>query len=300
VNDYRFFDALREFSDVYVYGAILTALIVLIVLGRYVIRSIVNRRVKSIQSGAAMTFDDVKRMREKGMIDEEEYKRVRSRLAQSELKARTGAGGKSAAEILATIERNPEAARELIPPSGERARAAMAGLGRKGDAAESGDTGASETPIVESAPRAPSAPSAAKTPEQFEWGDPIPKSAREAPDRPKPEPTKRAPTPAPQAANRMPKVKDDSLIAPRAPDWFETQTPPPARRTPPTEPMATPPIENELPKPNVAPAPSITSPDPPAPEKQTRDLDALLARGLISREEYDRFVAFFDKAGESE
>ncbi len=214
---------LDYFNNLYFrYGGFGVLLIVILFLLRLLIRSAVNKRVKSIHADG-MGFMDVEQMRKKGLITEEEYKGVRKRLAERQLKQmKEQEESKKTVELLHAVEMNPELARTLIP--------------------------------IESKPNPPSLQSAAiKSPPSPSSSNP---SHSPSPSSPPP-PTFSTPSTAEQSSEIV--TPGDPLSDPR---YLK----------------------------KIAPSPASTEKS-----KKSKDLEDLFAKGLISREEYNRLATLYEK-----
>lgn len=247
---------LQGMSDVVLWAVLITILMVFIFVGRFALRSMVNKRVRGINE-VGMTFMDIEKMKRTGLISDEELKEVRKRLAQRELAEHTAdtKQGLSAAQILATIEADPSTARQLLPPSSERARAAVAGLGHAHPEADS-------ELIMPRVPEPLSPPPARKS-----------RASAEQPSEPDAEP----------------EYNTDPLYQPakaEAKPELHPQRPAP-------QPTAKQPLQH-------AGAPRVPAPAAPprkASSGKQLDIDTLLSKGLISRDEYDRLASLVDEAG---
>ena len=111
---------------------VLAALILLLIFWN-IWRSVVNRKVRGIGTGAGMRIQDLDGMRKKGMLTEEEFKQVRRAMANRELKSleeRQRVERERA--IFQEMEINPEAARKLLADAEARKQGAeAAGQDRK-------------------------------------------------------------------------------------------------------------------------------------------------------------------------
>ncbi|GEM_PF-4693197 len=129
-----FNNALARFPDlaeIVRWAILLPVLIIAIFFGRLVLRGLVNRRVRSIER-IGMDFGSLDRMKGGGLISEQEYRLLRKKMAErhlEEVKAEKDAA--KAGQVLQAIEADPALAPRLLPPSSERARQALADLGRK-------------------------------------------------------------------------------------------------------------------------------------------------------------------------
>lgn len=123
-----------------------------------------SRKVKKRGIPPGMSMMDADKMRQKGTITEEEYRKIRSALAHHELQAeRDRERIEREREILARLETNPELARELIQPVPDGRRAVSE---RKATAQASGPVGAgsSAPPPAQSAPPRTTGPSSMTPP----------------------------------------------------------------------------------------------------------------------------------------
>ena len=82
----------------------------------------VSRKVRSIEDGSAMSMMDVDTLRKRGLISEEEYRRIRSTLASREVE-RTQKRQRQVKEqmLLSQVEKNPLAAYQLLDLDGPAA-----------------------------------------------------------------------------------------------------------------------------------------------------------------------------------
>lgn len=90
------------------------ALIVLLVFWK-IWKRMVTKKVQSIGDGSAMSMMDVDRLRKKGLVSEEEHRRIRSALASREVE-RTRKKQRQEQErmLLSQVEQNPLAAYQLL------------------------------------------------------------------------------------------------------------------------------------------------------------------------------------------
>jgi len=155
------------------YVILVTVALIGLLIFRVVWKSMVTRKVRRLGLDSGMSMMEIDRMRKKGIIDETEYRRIRSALAHHEV-ARNEDQQRIAKEraIIAQIEANPELARELIEPRpGERPRPPLNSAppsppqpGRPGALAEPsypvGDPGQWPDPLARTPPpQAPAPPS---------------------------------------------------------------------------------------------------------------------------------------------
>lgn len=212
-------------------------------IARYFIRASVNQRVKAVES-STVGFMGLAEMRKKGLITEEEYRKMRKKVATQVLEEQKEEAEKAtAAETLMAIEADPALAEKLIPKSNPRARAAVAGIGKRD---------APPAPIPPPT-KPPEIPTLETSEVEHLLTDPVPRE--------------------------MPLAKPPNGARPPI-----AQRPSPIEK--PATPSAAPPPR---PTPRAAPAP------PPAArstEEKVKDLDQLLSRGLITREEHDRLARF--------
>lgn len=231
-------------------------------------RAIFGRRVKSVAVEAGIQFGDIEAMRKRGLISDEEYKVIRRTMAEraSERMAEEQRQSEER-RIFAEAQVDPDAARKLLADA----------------------PGTPKTPpLAQASPRAQAPPRVAPTP---------------APP-PQPQPV--------QPARPASRFSDLDL----APSASAQASPPPA--PPPAEPE----WPTELGMMTVSGAPAAPAPDSAAPTpsmnnprvvrarnearaaeaeaqgseaaQKRRDIDVLLDKGAISREEYDRLRKFFE------
>jgi uncharacterized membrane protein len=137
-----------DLGEVYLWAASVPVLVVLFFFARLVIRSLVNKRVHSIETFTSGLLD-LDSMRRKGMISEEEYKTMRKRVAERQLQQlNEQTASRNTMQVLTAIERNPSLAGKLLP---EVAQAA-------------GTRGAGENRELPSTPPSPEAPLLRKPP----------------------------------------------------------------------------------------------------------------------------------------
>ncbi len=136
--------------DVLLYGLVGAGIIALLLAIKIVSKALANRRIQGI-SHLSMTLDDLDRMRRTGLLDDEEYKRARSKLSR---------------QFLESVEPKPALPAEVAlqaelakieggarPPSGEPAKPSAPPAPRAQSAAP--------PPAADSAPR-PDSPAASK------------------------------------------------------------------------------------------------------------------------------------------
>jgi hypothetical protein len=124
----RLFQEVPDFGEILLYAVIVTLMVIGVVIGRVLIRAMVNRRVRGIQTDG---FDlaDLSAMGQKGLLTEEELKLVRKRFAERQLQeVRQAESAMSAKDLLLAIEADPSRATSLLPPSSEHAKRALEGL----------------------------------------------------------------------------------------------------------------------------------------------------------------------------
>jgi hypothetical protein len=248
-----FSELMNRFGDVYFYGALITAAIVFIFVGRLVLRSMVNKRVHGV-SMIGMTFGDIERMKKEGLISEAEYKEIRHKMAKRELEAQTQEKKKlQAGQILAAIEADPSLATTLLPPGSERAKAALANR--------------SEAPL----PSPPPAIQQQRTANRSEIVD-LEHSV-------------------PPEAATSPVIESDLEDEEYDTDPLRTmQSPPsPTARAPQIQ---TPAPQRTQPQPARPPSRPASAAGP----KKQLDIDSLLAKGLISKDEYDRLAELIEQS----
>ncbi len=114
------------YSDVIGYALWIAIALVALVIGRLIVRSVVNKRVHGVTE-MGVTFGDLKSMQDKGLVSDAEYKTMRQRMAQRELREISEAEEQGkAGDLLLTLEVNPARAGELIGPGTAAARASLA------------------------------------------------------------------------------------------------------------------------------------------------------------------------------
>lgn len=97
------------------YGIALTLALIALFLVRLVIRSMINKRVRSIRGAPAMSMMDIDKMVKKGLLSEAETRALRHSLAQSEVdKERRRQQSEREKILLAQVAVDPEAARLLL------------------------------------------------------------------------------------------------------------------------------------------------------------------------------------------
>lgn len=232
----QLFQEVPDFGEILFYAIIVAVMVIGVVLGRLVIRSMVSSRVRSIHS-EGLDLGDLSSMGQKGLLTDEELKKIRRRFAERQLEeTKEKESGLGARELLMAIEADPSRATSLLPPSSEHAKKALEGL--KKETAKSVEEQL-RAQLGEAGPSGHSTPAPAAPPE-----------TREAVP--------------PEASNP---------ISPAAPE----QKAPPAR---------------------VSSSPAQPEPNPTADgAKSGMDLDAMLAKGLISKREYDLLMARIKKSG---
>lgn len=117
-----------KYSDVIGYALWIAIALIGLVIGRLIVRSVVNKRVHGVTE-MGVTFGDLKSMQDKGLVSEAEYKTMRRRMAQRELREiREAEEQGRAGDVLLTVEANPGRAGELIGQGSATARASLANL----------------------------------------------------------------------------------------------------------------------------------------------------------------------------
>lgn len=120
-----------EMRQIYRYAVLVPIAIVVSLIIIFIVRRMAINRTRSLtsMSGGFMSLD---RMRQQGLITDEEYRTMRQKMADRHLRE-TEADTKKTSD-LSTLAMSPELARSLIThPPDERVRASLAGLGRKFD-----------------------------------------------------------------------------------------------------------------------------------------------------------------------
>lgn len=306
-----FVDLQRRFpvlGDAYFYAAV-PALLVVTFIGRFWLRALVNRRVKSIgiDGGAFLSLDQ---MRKRGLINEDEYKGMRRKMAERQMKEMTAQPtlGRDAADVLMAIQANPELAKTMLQPSDELVRRSLAGLGKKHAddevwepapgvvvGAYPGTEAALAAKMGRGSELVASAPAhAVLTPGQVDRI--VARAAHPSPATLLAATLAAAPLPIEDwdSFNPGDPLSDPRLNAqpePPAPAQSETASLSPAASSPlpMTPPMQPPPAQAAPTRPaRPAAMPAFAPPPRKKGGSAPMDIDALLEKGLISREEYDR------------
>lgn len=289
-----------EMGEAYLYAAAVPVVAIVFFIGRYVLRAMVNRRVHSIDM-IAVGFGDLEEMHKKGLITEEEYKTMRKRVAKRQLEqSQALEGTKTAMKTLETMELNPEAVEEILGESSELARRSLVGLHEKGggegaDPRWAEPTGSTKPPSTE-----PSSalPPAAPPEDPLYVTDPLANFERDRvalaarPELALPPPSRPGP--------------------PRPPPLAEPPAPPPTRPKPEAtsqivedlecaEQMASPAAAPTEIAPAHVPGPAAKDSGGSGPTSAPTgrdDVEKLLAKGLISHEEFERLSALFKQIEE--
>ncbi len=242
--------------------------------------------------GAGLSVPEIERMKREGLINEEEFKRIKAKAAQRALEqSRRQSNPEHDREILAEVAANPDAALKLLTPE------QIAEAERRRQAIASGEPVHSAAPVP---PPAPPVPPAAATKNHVPeiWGDPL--AEIEAMH-----PTPAAPPGAPSNSPGAPPPAVHPATTPAVPP-----SPQPSRRTvlPPAPADTAPeritrpaPGRLRIPPPRVTPGapPSMNMPrvvkerEEAAAEQKQGELELLLEKGAISQEEYNRLKQFF-------
>lgn len=128
----QLFQEIPDFGEIVFYAVLVAVMIAGVVLGRYLIRGLVNRRVRGIQA-EGLDLGDLSTMSQKGLLTPEELKLIRRRYAERQLEqTREQETGLKARDILIAIEADPSRATALLPPSSEHAHRALEGLKKSG------------------------------------------------------------------------------------------------------------------------------------------------------------------------
>lgn len=128
----RLFQEVPDFGGILLYAVIVAILFFGVVIGRYMIRGAVNRKVKSIHT-EGLDLGDLSTMGKRGLLTDEELKKIRKRFAERQLEeTRQKETGLDAKSLLLAIEADPSRATSLLPPSSEHARQANEGLKKSG------------------------------------------------------------------------------------------------------------------------------------------------------------------------
>lgn len=191
----QLFQEVPDFGEILFYAIIVAIMVIGVVVGRLVIRSIVSRRVKSIHT-EGLDLGDLSAMGQKGLLTDEELKKIRRRFAERQLEeTKSKESGLGARDLLMAIEADPSRATSLLPPSSEHAKKALEGL-KRGTPKSVEDQLRAQ--LGEGGPSGPSMPAAAPQPAAAESRPaPSPRSTASPPgaaERPQPE--KKAPAPA--------------------------------------------------------------------------------------------------------
>jgi hypothetical protein len=126
----RLFQEIPDFGEVLLYAVLVTVMVIAVVIGRLMIRAMVNRRVRGIHA-QALDLADLNAIGQKGLLTDEELKQVRRRFAERQLEEMRQADSPvKAKDLLLAIEADPSRATSLLPPSSEHAKRALEGLKR--------------------------------------------------------------------------------------------------------------------------------------------------------------------------
>lgn len=240
-----------RFPDMVVYAFAVPVVLIVLFIGRLVLRSLVNKRVRSIGVGP-VGFGELEKMRDEGLISDEEFRVMRKSSAQQQLEGIQGpAAGLSAEQMLASIESDLSSAQGFIQPVSEGAQKSLRGLGQKFIETESGEL----IPAPTETPRTV----------QPQYGQGSPQAGARGPG------SQSAPSRGQRPAQGTPGEMHASGPSGQA-----------ARR---------PPLQAAQERPNPRAA---------KPSSGGTELDVLLQKGLITKEEYDRLAGLYKKAREGE
>jgi len=119
----------------------------------------VSSRVRSIHT-EGLDLGDLSAMGQKGLLTDEELKKIRRRFAERQLEeTKSKDSGLGARELLMAIEADPTRATSLLPPSSEHAKKALEGLKGRPKSVEDqlraqlGEAGPSGPPMPPPTPR---------------------------------------------------------------------------------------------------------------------------------------------------
>lgn len=189
----QLFQEVPDFGEILFYAIIVAVMVIGVVLGRLIIRSMVSRRVKSIHA-EGLDLGDLSSMGQKGLLTDEELKKIRRRFAERQLaETKEKESGLGARELLLAIDADPSRATSLLPPSSEHASKALEDL-KKGTPKSVEEQ--LKAQLGEGGPSGPSIPAPVPEPQSVQPEPPQP-PARE----PIPEAQGQAPAPARPAAS---------------------------------------------------------------------------------------------------
>jgi hypothetical protein len=124
----RLFQEVPDFGEVLFYAIAVAVMLVALILGRLILRSMVNSRVRNIHA-QGLDLGDLSSMGQKGLLTDEELKKIRKRFAERQLQeTKEEASGIKARDLLLAIEADPSRATSLLPPSSEHAERSLEGL----------------------------------------------------------------------------------------------------------------------------------------------------------------------------
>lgn len=249
-------------GEAYVWAIAAPVLIIGIFLARYLLRRAVDRKVRSIQTMGA-DFGGLELMRRRGLISEEEYRAARKKTAERQLREmQARESGADPRRELQAFELDPELLRAQAQESQDpRVRASLAGLGRKHDDAE-----------LEAWRKA------RPTAYDYGRGDGA-NPGTDSEERKRPSDRESAVmAPAPLEPLPADGAWVEEILVPGDPLSDERLRRRGAPEAPPAKDAARP-----------APAP------PRAGDGRSGDLERMLERGLVTREEYDRLRALLER-----